>query len=480
MSLEITLVRQPNSLYISKLTPYLEKYLQYSHRSFKKVGFKTKNSFDKVMLHSLDGEGGAVTLQGFFHTVKELIDKNKDTYVVEDQRPIMPDVDWQAVKDLDLRDYHKPNIAKLLTCGESGVIHCSTGLGKTFIAMTICAAYPQLNTIVATPSKNVFNQTIKKFREQFPDKKIGCMGDGHRDIGDITITTYKSMKNCDLDRCQLLIMDEIQESTTPTAQECLVRMHPMRIYGLTATDEKLFSGADKVIKGVFGERIVDVPYTESVEIGAIVPCEVFMVRTGKSERWFGKEHRSRIIKGIKMYDKRNDLVASVCNVVPEGWQTIVFVETIKDHLKELYERMPKGTKFVHRNSDKKDINGLALSTKQQDEICAEFSRNEFQYLLATEALEAGTDFPNLRVVVIANGGSSYIGLTQKAGRGARILPESLRLELFVEPKTKFILIDFYDEHDEFLEAQSEKRLEIYKSHNWKINVVDTPEQIVWR
>lgn len=478
--MEIILVRQPNSLHISKLTPYLEKYLQYSHRSFKKVGFKTQNNFEKVMLHTLDGSGGAATLQGFFHVVKELIEKNKDTYVIEDQRPIMPEVDWKAVIDLNLRDYHKPNIAKLLTCGESGIINCVTGFGKTYVILTICAAYPNLNIIVATPSKNVFNQTLNKFRAQFPNKNIGCMGDGNREIGDITISTYKSMKNCDLNRCQLLIMDEIQESTTPTVQDCLVRMNPMRIYGLTATDEKLFSGADKVIKGVFGERIVEVLYDQGVDNGAVVPCEVFMIRTGKSERWFGKEHRSRIIKGIKMYDKRNDLVASVCSAVPEGWQTIVFVETIKDHLKELYERMPKGTKFVHRNSDKKDINGLALSTKQQDEICAEFSRNEFQYLLATEALEAGTDFPNLRVVVIANGGSSYIGLTQKAGRGARILPESLRAELNVEPKEKFILIDFYDEHDEFLEAQSEKRLEIYKSHNWKINIVDNIEQIVWR
>ena len=175
-----------------------------------------------------------------------------------------------------------------------------------------------------------------------------------------------------------------------------------------------------------------------------------MVKTSQSILFTATNVEQTIKKGIKCCRERNALIGEIVKSVPTGWQTLTFVDTIKDHMTQLFPYMPEGTTFVHRESSKDKAKDFALKASEQDRRCEDFKYNRIQHMIATEALEAGTDFPNLRVVVIGGGGSSFVGLTQKAGRGARILTEEFREELGVGEKPYFILIDCYDQHDEFL------------------------------
>ena len=352
--------------------------------------------------------------------------------------------------------------------------------GKTILQAATYAAFNNLNTILAIPLKQVFIQTYEKFVKLFPNKHIGCVGNGSRDIStDITITTFRSLKNCALEKCQLLLVDEIQSTTGDDICETLLSMSPIRSVGYTATDKGLFNGADKLLTGLFGERLIHIEYSEAEEVKAVVPIHVFFVRTDPNDITGATTVTGKISQGIKNSSRRNTLIGEVCTYVPNEWQTIIFVDHVADHLVKLHPKMPNGTKFLHRDSDKGKLNDYALTPKQQNTVVDEFQNNEFQFLIATDAFRAGVDIQNCRVVIQASGGTSEVEILQEAFRASRTLPEQIQTRLGVTHKTHAILIDFLDNHDETLENMAYKRMKIYEKQGWKVTIVNEPKEINW-
>lgn len=486
----ITVTRVDGALAIKPAPPYLINYLQYTHRSFETVNWQRVNKFEKKMLYSLQEDGSIITFQGFFERVYGLITKNGDTCVIEDFRTPLGEPDWQAIKDINWeaigskgpRDYQFDPIVDFIFKAKenSGIVNATGGWGKTVMQAITYAAFNKKNTILAIPIKQVFTQSFKIFTSLFPNKHIGRVGDGYREISsDITLSTYKSLPNCALEKCELLLADEIQGTTGEKTLDVFLKLHPIRSFGYTATDQNLFNNADKVIKGLFGERLIFIPYEEAQEDGAVVPITVYFVNTPTDIMINAGSLEAKINKGIQACEKRNKLIAQVCCKVPEEWQTLVFVDKIENHLIPLHKVMPAGTRYLHRKTSKTDLGAYSLSAKTQDKIIEQYKNNEFQYLIATDAFRAGVDIPNCRVVVQASGGTSEVELLQEAFRGSRTLKESDREILNVTPKTHCILIDFMDQHDEQLENMSIKRKEIYASQGWKIKVVDKVEDIDW-
>ena len=489
--MDIELTRVDGALKIQPAPPYLTNYLQYSHRSFGREGWKMVNKFEKRMLYSTSPDGGIVTFQGFYDQTLRLITRNNDNAKTTDMRsPVgepnlqaIKEIDWQAIGSEGLRDYQIDPVVDFLYRGKdsSGIVCATGGFGKTIVMAVTYAAYAHLGpTILAIPLKEVFTQTYDKFKKLFPDRHIGRVGGGFFDISeDITITTFKSLPKCATEKCKLLLIDELQGSTGDKILEDLMGIQPVRIFGYTATDENLFNNADKLIKGLFGERLIFIPYEEAKDAGAVVPGMVYFVKMPETLLIDANSIEGKIRKGIKRCDTRNKIIGDVCKAVPKDWQALVFVDHIDDHLIPLYAHMPMGTKYLHRGTSKKELGTFALSNKQQNDIIAEFKNNEFQTLMATDAFRAGVDIPNLRVVVQASGGTSEIELLQEAYRGSRILPPAMQAEFGVTPKTHFVLVDFMDTHDTTLENMSLKRKEIYKKQGWCVKEVDSADQIDW-
>ena len=155
MQIEIT--RFDGGLRLKPFTPYMAKYLKYHHREMQTIQYKRDCVFVEKLLYSLDSDGYAFTLPGFFHQLTGLIHRNHDTYNVIDLRSALPPVDWERIKQFKLRDYQIPLVADLIIKGEqdSGVINAAGGVGKTHIAAVTYAAWNGLNTILAIPLKEV-------------------------------------------------------------------------------------------------------------------------------------------------------------------------------------------------------------------------------------------------------------------------------------------------------------------------------------
>lgn len=480
--MNLNVIRVNGGLKIIPAPTYITEYLQYSRRSMVTENYRRVNKFETRQLHRMDDDGGAITLPGFFEKVTSLIHKHGDLFTVEDRRTELPEIDWDRIKQIGLRDYQVAPLTEFLFKAKvnSGLITASGGWGKTIAQMATYAAFSPLNTILAIPLAKVFEQTYDKFCKYFPEKHIGRVGGGYKDIStDITITTFKSLQGCALEKCQLLLVDEVQSTTGDEICKVLNSIAPVRSFGYTATDKNLFNNADKLIKGLFGNRLINIEYDEAQESNAVVPGLVYFVDMPEGVMVNSSSIEGKISQGIKNCKQRNQLISEICKLVPDKWQTIVFIDHIADHLVKLYSCMPSGTKFVHRESSKKRIGDFALTAREQRKVVDEFCENKYQYLLATDAFRAGVDIPNCRVVVQASGGSSEVEILQEAFRGSRTLPIERQEELGVDAKTHFVLIDIMDTHDEKLESMSHKRMEIYRKQGWAIHRVKAPKEIDW-
>lgn len=481
--MKIQLTRFDGGLKINPCPAYLSKFLRYHHREMKMVNYRRECVFSERLLYAADADGSIYTLPGFYHAVMALMNKHLDVAEVNDLRTPMPEPNWEEIKKIKLREYQHQPVVDLLFKGQedSGVINATGGFGKTFIQAITYAAWHKLNTILAIPLKQVVLQTHKKFQELFPHKHIGLVGDGNNDISeDITITTFRSLQNCSLEKCQLLLVDEMQSAGQDTFQNALKQMRPIRMFGYSATTEGIFNNTDKLLKGLFGEDLIYFPYEDAEAAGAVVPGMVYMVRM--PDDLFIENYSSfdsKLKHGVKRCEKRNELIGKVCEKIPADWQTIVFIDHVKDHLIPMYKYMPKDTKYLHRESSKKNVGAFALSPKQQNATIAEFGNNEFQILIASDAFRAGVDIPNCRVVVQASGGSSKVEVLQEAYRGSRILTPEYMTKYNLPPKTHFVLVDFMDNHDTALESMAKKRMKYYEEQGWTVKIVDSPAQIDW-
>ena len=481
--MKITITRFDGGLKVDSCPMYLSKFLKYHHREMKSINYRRECVFVERLLYSTDADGSIYTLPGFYNDIVKLIGKNMDLVETLDYRSAMPEPDWGRVKQIKLRDYQREPVLDMLFKGmeDSGVINATGGFGKTYIQAITYAAWNSLNTILCIPLKQVVLQTYEKFKQLFPDKHIGIVGDGKNELSeDITITTFRSLQNCALEKCELLLVDEMQSAGQETFQTALKQMRPKRMFGYSATTEGIFNNTDKLLKGLFGEDLIYFPYEDAEAAGAVVPGMVYMVKMPE-DLIIGNysNFESKLKYGIKKCDKRNEIIGKVCSLIPAEWQTIVFIDHVKDHLIPMYKYMPQGTKYLHRESSKKNVGSFALSGKQQNKIIEEFSNNEFQILTASDAFRAGVDIPNCRVVVQASGGSSKVEVLQEAYRASRILTEENMKKFNLPPKTHFVLVDFMDNHDPTLESMAKKRIKYYEEQGWTVKKVDHPGDIDW-
>lgn len=443
-------------------------------------GWKRVNKFEKRELYSSAPSGGVITFAGFFDKLYRLITNEGDTLTVDDRRtPVkepkleaVKNINWEGIGSEGLRDHQiNPLVEFLFKAKDTSGICCATGgTGKTILMACTYAAFSHIGqTILATPLKTTFDQTYEKFTKLFPDLHIGRVGGGFDDISsEITITTFKSLLRCPLEKCKLMLMDEIQGTTSEAIVKTLSGITPVRMLGFTATDKNFFNQADKVVKGLFGERLIFIPYETAEDAGAVVPFKVYMVKVPPTAAFSAGTIEGKILRGIKRNQVRNRLIGQVCSLIPKDWQTLVFVDHITDHLVPLYEHMPEGTLYVHRGQGK-EFGAFSLTAKQQDKNLKDFRDNKYQFLIGTDCLRAGYDLPQLRVVVQASGGTSEVEILQEAYRCARIHPG----------KNHAVLVDFMDSHDTVLENMSLKRREIYRKQGWNIIDVEDPKDIVW-
>jgi len=222
--------------------------------------------------------------------------------------------------------------------------------------------------------------------------------------------------------------------------------------------------------------IADVPYSEAVASGNIVPITVLLynnpsgpdvesLRDTAFERaavW-GNAGRNRLISHINDYALRTyGADNQILNMVSKT-----------EHAFRLQQVMPT-YKAVHGAVDPETILEMqkdkvlfefqpVCTKKQQAEYKEAFEKGEIRKAIATLIWSKGVNFQDLADLVRCDASGSVIDSTQVPGRTSRLGTE--------EDKGMGRLHDIYDEFSPRLKVRSQKRIAEYKKHGWTIQRV---------
>jgi superfamily II DNA or RNA helicase len=346
--------------------------------------------------------------------------------------------------------------------GCRGSVIFSTGTGKTEIAFECAREAAKLSgqdhfrVLFLVPRIVLIEQNVNRLRRYgISDQDIGIYYGEHKEIKEITISTYQSaINNFDLIRnAHMVILDEVHlvsESAVAFDNifDIIVEDSRKAILGLTATlDEKdpkyqtILTVAPPVKKYLIKEAVIDGRLAKPV----VRPVEVDFTY---------EEHRSYedasmaikdISKKLQVYDaarmtkvlmrggsrasmakiwfaqvrKRKELLSSTKQKMVKtaelvkrhsGQRVMIFSETIDSiqQLKEILEADGIPSKLIH--------NGI--KTKERQEILERWGKDYFP-LLSVHTLEIGYDVPHVGIAIIIASTSNMNQVAQRIGRVVR-------------------------------------------------------------
>jgi len=140
---------------------------------------------------------------------------------------------WSSI---ELRPYQDAALHAWELSGRRGIVALPTGSGKTRIAVAAMAR-TRLSTLCLVPTRVLLHQWLQAIRTVYPHA-IGCLGDGERDLAQITVATfeaaYRNMERLG-NRFDLLVVDEVHHFGTGLRDEALEMAIADARLGLTAT-----------------------------------------------------------------------------------------------------------------------------------------------------------------------------------------------------------------------------------------------------
>ena len=104
------------------------------------------------------------------------------------------------------------------------------------------------------------------------------------------------------------------------------------------------------------------------------------------------------------------------------------------------------------------VSQYALKPKELDDIKRRFTSGELKHVVATGTWKEGVNFPQLAILIRADGAISEVSSTQIPGRVSRIS----------EGKQVGVLVDFEDTFNDWAAQRSAKRLAFYRRKGWTI------------
>lgn len=404
-------------------------------------------------------DGKAVAMPGHTHRVLEFFRARGDSIAFEDMRTPFPEPDMERAMD-GLRDYQKEVVAKMLAA-QGGILHASTGLGKTFMTAKLIDAFSPEElklrgtpiSVFAAPSKDITRKNAEELRAVLPHREVGLVMSGVNQFSDdIQVITLDSLHRLDPSEVGLLIVDEMHTAASDSHAEELMKFTKARKYGVSATPTGRFDGKDDVAEGIFGPVVVKKTYKDGVAAGALVPIEVVWVNSpeptvGMARYLAYKTRDGKIGAGSIGNQGQNRIIASILNGLPEGMQCLVITQFI-EHMYKIWQHCGSDVVYAHAQTTSKGLEkyrGIKpISNKERKDIYAGMASGELKKVISTHIFKQGVNFVHLNVVVNASGGGSDIAAAQIPGRASRK----------ADGKDKAFMVEFWHPWDRDGEGKS--------------------------
>jgi superfamily II DNA or RNA helicase len=427
MSRFLHLVVDNTALMVVQPPPWLESALVITEKKVEMVYDKgAKRELKKLTrrkrpLYSVLREASPrviQTYQGLWKRVSILAAEHGMEAKIKDNRlPMPPHAAWpQLHKTHGFRFSQKDLLCKFLLQNRSGLLGAPTRYGKSTLLVNTVRAYPGVTTVVTVPGEDLVKQLYKAVKEGNPRREVLLMGAGSsRKVmsDDVTVCSMDSLHKIDAGRVELLLVDEPHACVTDSRLADMVRFDKARILGFGATLKGRFDGRDALIEGLIGPVLAERTYLEAVAEGAICPLVVLFLRCEvNANQWFFS--RDQAYNSLLFHSNPMAVAtARICrDIVPDGWQTLVFIKNEKQALLYLEKVGSEGTIAMAKR----------MTKKEREALMARMQSGEVKRCLASEIYAQGVTFSDVRVLVNASAGGNNTSAIQKPGRLAEIRP----------------------------------------------------------
>jgi len=372
---------------------------------------------------------------------------------------------------VELRDYQEEAVKAALE-GKRGIFEMATGTGKTEVMIAITAALG-LRTLVLVNNRDLALQTAQRFSARLAGAKVGVIGAGRRELRDITIATFQSLRSWikrDAEQAlkalrtyDVVHSDECHTLPAKTYVPVILSIPAQYRFGWSATpfkeDDKR---AELQLIGATGPVLMELQPKEAVRTGTSVPTSVTMLQWRQSKpmtTWgsyrfdvddaafesYAALYRRAIIES----DERNDAIVEAAQALAQSGRPTLILVTSIPHGEALSRTL--GVPFAHGSSSMEARKHAVQSLRDGSE----------QLVIASVIFDQGVDVPELSGLVIAGGGKAHHVVVQRVGRGSRPSKGKDRLEV----------VDFFDTHSRTLWRHSKARLKAYKDLGADVEVI---------
>lgn len=448
----------------------LRKNFTYLHKSQERVpGMAIRYVSTPVELF-FENDGWMWFPCGLLNRCLDLLSKNGYVPEYSDLRKMkIPKPNVKSLKGL------RPGQDKVIEAiveADNGIVDALTGFGKGVVIEKIVELYPKQKHLVITKSKSVCNQLYKRLKDKFPS--TGVWNSDKHLKGNPQVATSGSLGHLELEKYDVVQLDEVHELMTKSFLEHYPRLESCKLISYSASPDQRLDNTALAMEAYFGEKICKVDYSDGVGLGLVVPIEVWKVNwecdPQDALRGFQSDVR-RMRMGYWANMARNSIISRVVyeqiptRVEEKDPQILILVDKIEHalHLKKnlpdfevVYGEMDKETAKYFQKA--KLLDGDPKTRKEVEKIREQFSSGELKRVIATGIWSTGVDFPNLSVIIRADGGASQIKDIQMPGRVCRLN----------KGKSKGILVDFGDFFDFWTARRAKSRFDSYKEKKWEI------------
>lgn len=406
---------------------------------------------------------------GLWRDIRKFLKGQGHTVTIKDTRT-KPDITetegWDQLQGIELRDYQTAAVKKVLHYGQ-GILHISTGGGKTEVMAGIIKALDTPKTLILTSKQALIQQTRERLAERLgiDPFDIGVATQGMWIDGDSGITVglvstimqpkWKKKRQAYNTECQLLMLDEGHHAGAKGWYMCAQANKAYYRVGLTATPKGRSDGKDLSLRSVTGKVVHRVSAHKLIKRGFLAQPYVFYTDI-HNPRLITNTYEEVYKDGIVKNEERNDIIVRYAQeLVKAGRRVWIFVNRI-EHGKLLEQRI-RHSQFL----------AAARTSVIQQRVAADrFARGKLDVLILTNIFNEGVDTPAVDAIIMAAGGLSIIDTLQRVGRGMRA-KEDNRLFVF----------DFRDQTHHVLYKHSEKRRKTCEAEKYHTTIWEEPKRL---
>lgn len=329
---------------------------------------------------------------GLLPRVLDWLKERKHTYEIVDHRDLTRTRPHPEFSNLDkLREGQDQAILQIAVA-DMGIIKAATAFGKSFIIRQACKMYPNTRFLITSPRVSVVNTLYRRIAEDLGKDQVGQVGGGKSDTGKrITISTTKSMMKVNPEEIDILFFDEVHGVGDNDVAKTLAYFDRCRMFGFSASPVR-GDRSEMCMEALFGRFLVEFNYEDAVEMGNVVPLDVYMVTVGGHVRESSDTTRNKRLS-YWTNDRRNRVIAKAAKRIDDEEQCLIMVETL-EHAMNIHQYLPEYT-VVHFGSVRLPYHAYELQVVPASQAkrvpCLVQEGNDYRYIDPDEELDKGTN-----------------------------------------------------------------------------------------